>query len=458
VSAAFVDRHELVGGFDRDRLDEALERLREHDVENVLVSMCDGSGVSRVKAVATETFEDAARNGVPYQSGVLSLDSGGAFVFGTGFDFELAGRCFLLLPDPASLMLTPWHPGTAIVMADPYFEDGRPVEAAPRLVLRRALEALAARDLTVTWGWELEFYTFTRGADGAPVPTTPDMQALHQVRHRQATPLFDALTHGLAGAGIELTDLIQEYGPGQLEVNFGPADGLAAVDRAFAFRYAVKEIAASVGLLASFMTKPLPGNPASACHLHASLTDAAGANVFDDPGAADGLSDVLRAWIHGHIAHAPALTALCAQTVNGYKRFVPNSFAPNNVSWGLENRTTMLRVPLARGRGTRLENRLPEAATNPYVAAAGCLVAGLLGLDAGPDAPHFVEANAYVEPLPPLPATLEAALTALEADDAMASALGAPFMQLYTAVKRNEIARFHAAVTDWERAEYLELA
>ena len=96
MTGAFVDRHELVGGFDRDRLDEALERLREHGVTNVLVSMCDGSGVSRVKAVATETFEDAARNGVPYQSGVLSLDNSGDFVFGTGFDFELAGRCFLL--------------------------------------------------------------------------------------------------------------------------------------------------------------------------------------------------------------------------------------------------------------------------------------------------------------------------------------------------------------------------
>ncbi len=425
---------------------------------NVLVSMCDGSGVSRVKAVATETFEDAARNGVPYQSGVLSLDNGGAFVFGTGFDFELAGRCFLLLPDPASLMLTPWHPGTAVVMADPYFEDGRPVEAAPRLVLRRQLEALAARGLAVTWGWELEFYTFTRGADGAPLPTTPDMQALHQVRHRQATPLFDALTRGLAGAGIALTDLIQEYGPGQLEVNFGPADGLAAVDRAFAFRHAVKEIAASVGLLASFMTKPLAGRPASACHLHASLTDAAGANVFDDPQAPDGISDVLRAWIHGHVAHAPALTRALRADGQRLQALRPELVrAADAISWGLENRTTMLRVPLARGRGTRLENRLPEAATNPYVAAAGCLVAGLLGLDAGPDAPHFVEANAYVEALPPLPPTLEAALAALEADEAVAARLGAPFMQLYTAIKRNEIARFHAAVTDWERAEYLDL-
>jgi glutamine synthetase len=455
---AFVERHELVGGFSRELLDDALETLRRNGVKSVLVSMCDGSGVSRVKAIAAETFEQAALDGVPYQSGVLSLDSGGAFVSGTGFDFDLAGQCFLLLPDPASLMVTPWHPGTALVMADPYFVDGRPVEAAPRLTLRRALAGLEARGLAVTWGWEFEFYTFRRGEDGALLPTTPDMQALHQVRHRQSTPLLEAITTQLEAAGVPVTDVIQEYGPGQLEVNFGPGAGLGAVDRAFAFRHAVKEIAATLGVVASFMTKPLAGSPASACHLHGSLTDRAGANVFHDPADPDGISETLRAWIHGHVRHAPALTALCVQTVNGYKRFTPNSFAPANVSWGFDNRTTMLRIPLSRGPGTRLENRLPEAATNPYVAAAGSIVAGQLGLDAGPGAPHFVGGNAYLESLPPLPSTLSAALVALEADEAVRSRLGEPFIRLYTAIKRHEIRRFLEAVTDWERHEYLELA
>ena len=454
----FVECHELVGGFDEDALAECLESLREHGVEHVLVSMCDGSGVSRVKSIAVSTFESAARNGVPYQSGVLSLDNGGDFVSGTGYDFELAGQGFLLFPDPTSLRLSPWHPGTAVVMADPYFVDGRPALGAPRLTLRQVLDLLRARELEVSWGWEIEFYTFRRDANGELAPTTPDMQALHQIRHRQSTPLFESLQEQLARAGIELTDVIQEYGPGQLEVNFGPGSGLAAVDRAFFFRLAVKEILALQGITATFMTKPVAGRPASGCHLHQALYDRAGANLFHDAQDADEISDALRAWAGGHVRHAAALTALSTQTVNGYKRYVPNSFAPVNASWGLENRTTMLRVPIGRGEATRIESRLCEAATNPYVAAAGAIAAGLVGLDEGPDTEHYVGfGNAYATQLPTLPQTLGEALAALEGDVPLRDALGEPFIRLYTAIKRNELRRFHASVTDWERNEYLEL-
>lgn len=453
----FVDRHELVGGFDEEAVDEAVETLRRHGVRNVLVSLCDGSGVSRVKAIAAHRFRDAARNGVTYQSGVLSLDNAGDFVSGTGFDFELAGRCFLMLPDPHSLFLTPWHPGTAVAMADPYFEGGEPVHAAPRHVLRRVLGAVAERKLEASFGWEFEFYTFRRGQDGELTNTSPDMQALHQVRHRQASPVFDALEEALTSAGIPVTDMIHEYGPGQLEVNFEPGRGLHGADRAFLFRYAVKEIVAQLGLVASFMTKPLAGRPASGCHLHHALYDAQGRNVFEDPQDPDGVSQLLREWVRGQLDHAHALTALCTQTLNGYKRYVPNSFAPWNVSWGFENRTTLLRVPLDRGDDTRVENRLGEAATNPYLAAAGTLACGLLGMGRGADSERFVAADAYLEDLPRLPASLEHALDALEADADLRGMLGEPFIRLYSAIKRNEIRRSREAVTDWERGEYLEL-
>src|SRR4051812_27448640 len=153
IAGTFVERCELVGGFQEDRLEACLDTMRRASVQQVLVSMCDGSGVSRVKSIAAASFERAAREGVAYQSGVLSLDNGGDFVAGTGYDFELAGQCFLLVPDPASLVLTPWHPGTALVMADPYHADGTPAEAAPRLVLQRALERLQARGLDISWGF-----------------------------------------------------------------------------------------------------------------------------------------------------------------------------------------------------------------------------------------------------------------------------------------------------------------
>ena len=429
----------------------------ERGVHTVLVSMCDVSGASRVKAIPASRFRRAVEEGVGYQSGVLSLDFAADFVSGTGYGFEAAGRSFLLFPDCGSVFLSPWSPGTAVVMADPYFSDGRPALAAPRLTLRRVLDQLGRLGLDVTWGWEFEFYTFRR-ENGELVPTTPDGQALHQIRYRQAETLIEALRHNLAGAGIDLTDMIHEYGPGQLEINFDPSSGLYGVDRAFFFRLAVKEILREQGVIASFMTKPLNGRAASGCHVHLSLADPDGLNVFCDPADPDGVSALLRSWVGGLVRHAHGLTALVTPTLNGYKRYAPNSFAPWNVSWGFENRTTMIRIPLDRDTDTRVESRLPEAATNPYVAAAGMIAAGMLGLDEGPDDTHFVPGNAYAMNLPGLPASLADALAALRADSALQAPLGSEFLQLYLGIKDNEIQRFQRHVTDWEQTEYLELA
>ena len=457
MAASFVERHGLEEQVRLDRLDQTLGLFKEHGVHTVLVSMCDASGMSRVKAIPAGLFADAARNGVGYQSGVLSLDFAADFAPGTGYDFELAGGSFLLLPDSGSAFLTPWSPGTALVMGDPYFADGRPATAAPRLTLQRVLGRLAQRGFAVSWGWEFEFYTFKR-ENGQLIPTTPDSQALNQIRYRQAEPLIELLRENLALAGVEMTDMIHEYGPGQLEVNFDPASGLFGVDRAFFFRLAVKEILQQAGVIATFMTKPLNGRSASGCHIHVSLTDPDGANAFSDPDDPDGISQLARSWIGGQIRHARALTALVTQTINGYKRYAPNTFAPSKVSWGLENRTTMIRVPLERGQNTRIENRLPEAATNPYVAAAGVLATGLLGLDEGPDQKHFADDNAHQRNLPPLPATLPEALDALRSDPPLAEILGHDFLRLYHGVKDNELRRFNGTVTDWETTEYLELA
>jgi glutamine synthetase len=442
----------------REALARALELVRSHELHTILISLCDGSGASRVKSFRASDFERIARVGIPYQSGVLSLDSGADFVAGTGFDFELRGGCFLLLPDPATLTPTPWSPGTAVVMGDAYFEGGSPVAATPRHTARRLLAALEARGLEISWGWEFEFYTFRRDASGELEPTTPDGQALHQVRHRQVEPMLDALRRWLAPAGIELDDGIHEYGPGQLEVNFPPGRGLAAIDRAFFFRLAVKEILAQDGIVATFMTKPIQGRAASACHLHQALYDRAGANVFADENDPDGLSDTCRRWMSGQLVNADALTALTTPTVNGYKRYAPNSFAPLVASWDLENRTTLVRVPLGRGQNTRIESRLPEAATIPYIAAAGMIATGMLGLDEPQAADRFRAGNAYESDLPRLPESLGRALDALESAPALSALLGGEFLQLYVTLKRHEIRRFEATISEWERNEYLELS
>jgi glutamine synthetase len=456
MTASFIERFGLARPSHQDDLERALELFVVHNIHTVLISMCDGSGASRVKAIPRTRFADAVENGVAYQSGVLSLDSAADFAFGTGYDFERVGENFLLLPDCRSAFVSPWHPGTAVVMADPYLHDGRPADAAPRLMLQGVLRRLAQRGLRVTWGWEFEFYTFRPDGDDF-VPMTPDSQALHQLRYRQAEPMVEALRQSLGEAGIDLVDAVHEYGPGQLEVNFPPADDLFGVDRAFFFRLAVKEILAKLGVVASFMTKPLNGRSASGCHVHQALYEG-DRNRFASDTDAEGVSELLRNWIGGQVRHAAALTALVTQTINGYKRYAPNTFAPSNISWGFENRTTMIRIPLDRGENTRVENRLPEAATNPYVSAAGMLATGLLGLDEGPDEKHFAGENAYALDLPRLPATLPEALAALRADTSVQAMLGEPFVRLYLALKENELRRFNGYVSEWERSEYLELA
>ena len=181
--------------------------------------------------------------------------------------------------------------------------------------------------------------------------------------------------------------------------------------------------------------------------------------TFSDPADPDGVSALLRSWVGGLVRHAHGLTALVTPTLNGYKRYAPNSFAPWNVSWGFENRTTMIRIPLDRDAGTRVESRLPEAATNPYIAAAGLLAAGMLGLDEGPGDVDLVAGNAYADELPRLPASLADALAAaLKTDTGLRAALGNQFLRLLLRYQGKRDRRLQSHVTDWERTEYFELA
>jgi glutamine synthetase len=269
---------------------------------------------------------------------------------------------------------------------------------------------------------------------------------------------------------VDIITANAEYGPGQQEINFAPGWGIAAADAAFSFKQGVKEIARQHGYVASFMTKPFIDQSASGCHFHHSLYRGSdGANAFDDPAGSDGLSDVARQFIAGQIAHAPALTALFAPTVNCAKRYRFYSFAPTNATWGLENRTVGLRIKGVRGAHTHVENRIPCAASNPYLVLAGVIAAGIDGIRKSLVPPAPVSGIAYgMEGVADLPITLGAALDALEADTVLREALGEEFIHLFVAVKRHEIAKARAALADfdtpgfrdtvekWERDELFE--
>ncbi|MER6916386.1 glutamine synthetase family protein [Streptomyces sp. NPDC000594] len=361
--------------------------------------------------------------------------------------------------DPGTLALPGYAPGTALVLAD--LLDSSPAHAPlpldPRGLLRRQTERLAARGLHAVAAPELEFYLL------APDPAAPlgwrrvttldtagyTVGALHDPD--RLLPLLIRECHAL---GLGTLGGNQEFSGGQFEVNQAHGPALDAADRAFLLKYAVKEIAATRGLRATFLGKPFPGAAGSGHHVHLSLTDPAGKSLFADPSADGGISALARSFLAGVLEHAGALTAVLNPTVNAYKRLAdPDSLAPTTADWGFDNRTACVRVPPERGAGTRIEVRVADGAANPYLVIAALLAAGLDGIE-----------RSLVPPPPlapgrtgggrPLPASLRDALAALEADTVLAERLGRRFTAVFAAMKHAELARFDRAVTDWEFHEY----
>ena len=250
-----------------------------------------------------------------------------------------------------------------------------------------------------------------------------------------------------------------EYAPSQFEINFGPAVGIAAADKAFTFKTTVKEVAHRMGYQATFMSKPFSDRAGCCCHFHISLIDRrTGQNAFLDLSDADGLSKTSKYFTQGILVHAPAMMPLIGPTPNCYRRLKPHTFAPSNISWGIEDRSAMVRVKATHDEGTHLEMRAASGLSNPYLSAAATLAAGLLGIEHQYELQPPVEGPSEDDPsLPKLPPNLEAALAGLHADIEMRSLLGEDFVHLFTTVKQFELARFHAHVTDWETKEYMEV-
>jgi glutamine synthetase len=266
--------------------------------------------------------------------------------------------------------------------------------------------------------------------------------------------LLDMLRQ-LRDAGLRVTAANHEFSPGQFEINLGHSELADAADRSFRLKSAVQEIARHHGLLATFMAKPFNDEGGSGFHVHVSLADRAGENVFGDPDGPDGLSAAGRHAIGGVLAHAPALSALLNPTINSYKRFGPDTLAPWLIDWGLDNRSAMVRIPPERGAAARMEVRLGDATANPYLAMAAVGAAVCLGISGKVEPPAKLEGYGY-DPsrAEVLPQRLSGALDALEADHELAEVLGEYFVGSFLAYKRNEVERFERFVTDWEFREY----
>ncbi|MFY1690791.1 glutamine synthetase family protein [Plantactinospora sp. WMMB782] len=363
---------------------------------------------------------------------------------------------FAMVPDLTTLRRVPWQPGTAMLLADLRWLDGTgEVLASPRQILRRQLDRLAAHGLTAYAGTELEFVLYRDSYEDAwrrgYRELTPanlynvDYSLLGTAR---VEPLLRRIRTEMAGAGLTPESAKGECNLGQHEIAFRYADALTCADNHVVYKNGAKEIAAQEGMSITFMAKPNE-REGNSCHIHFSLRGRDGRSAMLGDGPA-GLSDTGQRVLAGLLATIPEYALLMAPNVNSYKRYQPGSFAPTALRWGTDNRTCALRL-VGHGQGMRVENRLPGADVNPYLAIAALVAGAVHGIEAGLELEPEFAGNAYAdESAPRVPASLRTAVDRWTASPLAAEAFGAEVVAHYANQARVELAAFDAAVTDWE--------
>lgn len=459
----------------------------------IRLAWADPHGAARAKMVSVPVFLAALEGGYNINVATTTLDNSGARVFssftpGGGMGLaEMSGSPNLtIVPDPGTFRVLPWAPEVGWILCDEYFDSGVPFHFSPRQILRRQLARLAERGMRYVVGLEVEWYlsrvldehlcdenVSVPGARGRPIRTAP-LETGYSYHSETNLDLLHPVLTALAGAyeaiGLPLRSIEKEYGPGQVECTFAATDALRAADDYVLFRTATRQVARRMGYFATFMARPaLRGHFASGWHLHQSIADArTGRNLFV-PGPRDALLSPLgRGFVAGLMEHAAAGSVFASPTVSGFRRYKPNSLAPDRATWGFDNRGAMLRVVGRQGdAATRIENRAGEPAANPYLFMASQIIAGLDGVDRALD-PGAPDDSPYASTRPELPKTLAGAIDALEASALHRAALGDTFLDYYLQLKRSEAGRFARWLaetgtvyqpdepTQWEQNEYYD--
>jgi glutamine synthetase len=350
-----------------------------------------------------------------------------------------------------------WEPDTGVVIADLSFR-GEPLAISPRHVLRRATENWEKLGYKAKLGIELEAYVMQPdGQGGWKAWDTAGAFVYGTGLAVDPVGLFDEIVQTAGRCGLPVEFICSEYDVAQFEMTLVFGDALEAVDNIFLFKVMAREVAARHGLLLTFMGRPFSERSGSGVHINLSLVDADGKNAFSDPKAKDGLSRLAHECIAGMVAHHSGMAALCASTVNAYKRLRPGQLAGYWANWGYDHRGVTVRVPGERGEATRLEHRMSDGAANPYLAAAAVLQAARLGVmeKLKPPPAEELDCLGHQSTDQHVPDDLCRALDALEADKPLAQAVGQEMVALFVAIKRVEWSKFALAVTDWELSYYL---
>ncbi|WP_045835826.1 type III glutamate--ammonia ligase [Hyphomicrobium sp. 99] len=443
-----------------DQLDlqKAKQFLTQNHVRYVLAQFVDIHGVAKSKSVPVDHLEDILTDGVGFAGGGVH-----------GLRLEPHQAEYMLVGDLSTLKLLPWAPGYARVMGTGTV-DGKSHAVDTRNILKTQTERLRDRGWVLNTGIEPEFSLLQRTADGSvsPLDDTDCLQKpAYDYRGLSRVRVFlERVTESLQALGIDVYQIDHEDANGQYEINFKYADAMTSADNIILFKMAAAEIAHELGAICSFMPKPKSSMTGNGMHIHCSLADAAGTNLFHDKSdqSGMGLSKLAYSFTAGILVHAKALTALLAPSVNSYKRLVVGrtasgtTWAPVFVAYGDNNRTAMVRIPYGR-----IELRVGDSGMNPYLAQAALIAAGLDGIDRNLDPGQPKNINFYAltpreiaaHKIEVLPQSLGEAINALEQSEFFKSALGADFIDEFVSHKRDEWIDYHRHVSDWETKRYL---
>lgn len=444
-------------------LAEAKAWMAARGITEIECTVPDLAGVARGKIMPASKFFSSPVMNLPLS--IFFQTISGEYPDYEGLVDSVAADSDLVMePDFSTLAVVPWaQDPTAQVIHNAFHRDGRPVELAPRQVLKNVLNLYAKRGWKPVVAPEIEFYLVEPNTDPdyplkPPVGRSGRPEIGRQSYSIQAVNEFDALFEDIydfsEAQGLEIDTLIHEDGAAQMEINLRHGDPLELADQVFLFKRTIREAALLHKIYATFMAKPIANEPGSALHIHQSVVSAeTGQNIFSD---SDGdPTPEFFSFLAGHQKYLPSVMCILAPYVNSYRRLTRDSMAPINVQWGYDNRTAGLRVPPASPAARRVENRVPSSDANPYLVIAASLACGYLGMVKGLRPSEPLETDAKNLDFD-LPRGLLEAVALFQEDEDLAEALGPSFITTYSAVKQAEFETFMRVISPWER-EYLLL-
>ena len=431
---------------------EIQDWLEERNIEDVEAFVPDMAGVARGKLMPADNF---GSGNLKMPEGIFGQTISGDYVSNKE---NVEDRDMLLVPDPSTLRVVPWATDpTASVFLDCFKKDGSRVGASPRGVLRAVLALYEAKGWTPVVAPEVEFYLIDSGNDSHEEVEPPEGRLGRTEVGKQPfsldgmndfDPFINQIYEFCEAQDIHIDTLSQEMGPAQFEINFQHGDAVQLADQVLLFKRTAKEAAINHEMHATFLARPISEQAGSALHIHQSIIDRDGNNIFSNPDGSE--SEHFRHYIGGLQRYMPEALLLFAPYANSYRRFLSYWSSPVNLEWAVDNRTVGLRVPDSGPEARRVENRLAGSDVNPYLALAGTLACGYLGLTEKCEARDPIEGSAYDLPFS-LHRHMYSAIDAFESSSALRNVLGNEFVDLYVMLKTHEYREFQEIVTPWER-------